>query len=417
MKNLRQKAYNILRRSEAFFKTDMVYVAKGSIWLNIGQAISALIAFISALFFANFVSKDIYGNYKFVIATASIIGALSLTGMGTVVTQGVAKGFEGILKSAVKTTLKWSVIIAVTALSASIYYFINGNKTLGFAMLIAGVSLPITQSFGLYGSYLYGKRDFRRLTIYIAITQLFATFTVVAVAITLKSIVAMVSAYFFINALITFWAYRHTLKKVSPTEKQDESLIPYGKHLSVMGFFGTVANQMDKILVFHYLGAFELAIYAFAQAIPDQFKGVLKNLFGIALPKFATLENTELRKSIVNKFFQLTLFTTVAVFVYIISAEFIFQLLFPKYLESVFYSQIYMLGLITIPGISLLGIYFQLKKATRKLYELNIIGNTFTLIITFILIYLYGLLGAVIANGLSWLVMLLAHWYYFIHHE
>lgn len=414
MDRLKLGTYNLLKKSESFFKTDMTYVAKGGFWLGVGQVFSAMIAFISSLFFANLISKDIYGNYKFIIATTSILAGLSLTGMGSVITQGVAQGYEGILKTAVRSTLRWGSIIVLVALSISTYYFVNGNNILGFSMLIAGLSLPLSQAYTLYGNYLVGKKDFKRVTLYAVSSQMLNTAGLIAVALLTKNIVFMVLTYFALNTLSTIWAYRHTLKIFNINDTHDHSLIPYGKHLSIMGFFGTVANQFDKILVFHYLGSWQLAIYAFAQAIPDQFKGVLKSIFGLALPKYAELSDEDLRESIMKKFAQLTLLTVLAILAYILTAQLIFNVLFPKYLEAVFYSEIYMLGMITVPGISLFGIYFQIKKSTRKMYELNIISAISTLTITFILVYKYGLEGAVIANGVSWLIMLVVYWLYFI---
>ncbi|OHA87430.1 MAG: hypothetical protein A2123_00135 [Candidatus Zambryskibacteria bacterium GWB1_40_5] len=184
-----------------------------------------------------------------------------------------------------------------------------------------------------------------------------------------------------------------------------------------MNFFGTLANQLDKILVFHYLGAANLAIYAFSQAIPEQIKGSFKNLFNIALPKYAVLEDQDLRKSILKKTWQLMIITSVIVVAYILVAPFIFQFFFPQYTDAVIYSQIYMLGLIAIPGISLFGTYFQIKKATRTMYKLTIVSNVTTIILTFILIYNFGLKGAVIENGISWLIMLGVHYYYFSTHK
>jgi len=413
MNRLKSVTRALLERSESFFKTDMVYMAKGGFWLGAGQIASAAISFISSLFFANLISKDIYGNYKYIIAATSILGAFSLTGMGSVVVQGVARGFEGILDRAMKITLKWGFVIVVVALGTSSYYFFKGNNTLAIALLIAGVSLPFSQAFTLYGNYLMGKKDFRRVTLYGTSSQLIITLGLITTAVLTQNVLAMVFVYFALTIITTLFAYRRTLKNFHINETHDHTLIPYGKHLSIMGLFGTISNQFDKILVFHYLGAVQLAVYAFSQAIPDQLKGVLKSIFGIALPKYAALPESELRSSIKSKFWQLTILTTIAVILLIVLMPFVFKLLFPKYLEAVLYSQIYMLGLITIPGISLLGIYFQLKKETRKMYELNLISSTSTLIVTFILIYHYGLMGAVIANGVSWLLMLLAHVYYF----
>ncbi len=415
--NLRNIIYYLIRRSENFFKTDMVYLSKSGFWLGLGQVLSAVIIFASSLVFANFISKDLYGNYKFIMTVASILATFSLTGMGVVVTQGVARGYEGILKKATIATLRWSSIIVITTFATSVYYFFKGDNVLGIAILIAGLGLPINQAYSLYGSFLMGKKDFKRNTKYGIISQFFNTASVVITALLTKNIILMIFVYFVFNTLTTLWAYSRTIKIFNINNVQDHSLISYGKHLSVMSAFGTIAIQFDKILIFHYLGAGQLAVYAFAQALPDQFKGVLKNIFGIALPKYAALPESQLRSSIIKKSIQLTLITVVVVTVFIFSAPIIFKLLFPRYPEAIIYSQIYMLGLITIPGISLFNIYFQLKKATRKLYELSLISNISTLIITSIFVYKLGLKGAAVANGLSWTIMLFVYLIYFINNQ
>lgn len=413
MPNPRNWAYNLLRRSESLFKTDMVYVAKGGFWLGFGQVIGALTAFASSIFFANLVSKEIYGNYKFVIATVSIISALSLTGMGTVIVQAVARGAEGVFKDAVRTTLRWGIIMLTASVAAFVYYFVNDNQTLAFSMLIGGFAMLLINSYSLYGNYLVGKKNFKANTLYNVANQIVTTAAVIIVAVATKQVLPIVATYFISNTIFTLIFYKVTLSKHHINDVRDTSMMSYSKHISLMNLFGAVASQADRILLFHYLGAAQLAIFAFAQAIPEQFRGVFKNLFGLATPKYAGLTKDEMRHSIQKKIFQLTSIAALIAIVYIIAAPYIFGLLFPKYIEAVIYSQVYVLGLLTIPGLSLFAIYFQLTKATRTMYKLNIFSNSSTLLVTFGLIYFYGLMGAVIANGLSWLVMLLSHWYYF----
>lgn len=413
MDTIKNKAYSLLRRSERIFKTDMVYLAKGGSWLGFGQVASALISFVSALVFANAVSKDLYGSYKYILSVTSILAALSLTGMGAIVTQGVAQGTEGILKDAIRSTLRWGWMLVLAALIASGYYLFKGNFTLGISLLIAGAALPISQAYTLYGNYLSGKKDFKRVALYGTGSQAIITGAIIVAAIVTRNVLVMVVVYFVFNTLTTLWAYRRTLKIFHVNDTKDHSLIPYGKHLSVMGFFGTVANQIDDVLIFHFLGPINLAIYTFSQAIPEQLKGTFKNLFGLALPKYASLSISDMRASIMKKFASITALTAVIVLAYILAAPLIFKLLFPKYLASVFYSQIYMISLITIPGMSLFGTYFQLRKATTVMYKINVIGNMATIFFTSILIYKFGLKGAVIENTISWSVILLSHWYYF----
>ncbi len=58
-----------------------------------------------------------------------------------------------------------------------------------------------------------------------------------------------------------------------------------------MGLINALAGQLDKIITYHYLGASELAIYSFAVAMPEQIKGIFKNLNTLAFPKFSTQQN------------------------------------------------------------------------------------------------------------------------------
>ncbi|MEQ1561364.1 MAG: oligosaccharide flippase family protein [Nitrospira sp.] len=416
MEELKNKSLSGLQWLSRYLETDMVYVAKSGFWLTLGQIFSSLLAFSLSIFFANFVSKEIYGSYKFVLSATGILGALSLTGMGSVVIQAVARGSEGILKDAVKTTLKWGSIIFIVGILSSVYYFLNGNNTLGFSMLIAGVSLPLTNAFGLYGGYFSGKKNFKLSTLYWIVSQTLITSGLVIVSLLTKNVLSLVSVYFIVSVVTSVWSYYHVISKYNPNEIQDGSMMNYGKHISLMNFFGTVSNQLDKILVFHYLGAVNLAVYSFSQAIPEQIKGSFKNLFAIALPKYATLDDTNLRKSIIKKTWQLTLISVLIVVLYIIFAPFVFKIFFPKYVEAIIYSQIYMLGLIAIPGISLFATYFQIKKATRTMYKLTTISNVTTTILTVVLIYNFGLRGAVIENGVSWLIMLGINYYFFATH-
>lgn len=406
-----------LKWLENYFQTDMTYVAKSGFWLTLGQIYASVLALGLSIFFANYVSKEVYGQYKFVLSATGILGALSLTGMGTVVIQAVAKGSEGILKDAVKTTLKWGVLIVLAGLSSSIYYFINGNNILGFSMLIASITLPLTNAFGLYGGYFSGKKNFKMSTIYWAASQTLITLGLVTISLLTTNVLALISIYFSIGVISAIWSYNHVISKYKPNDIKDDLMMNYGKHISLMNFFGTLSNQLDKILVFHFLGAVNLAIYSFSLAIPEQIKGSYKNLFSIALPKYANLPDKDLRKSIIKKTGQLTIISIIIVIFYIIISPFVFKILFPKYTEAVLYSQIYMLGLIAIPGISLFGTYFQIKKATKTMYKLTISSNIVTTVLTVVLIYNFGLKGAVIENGLSWLVMLGINYYFFAKHK
>jgi O-antigen/teichoic acid export membrane protein len=417
MDSLKNKGLKGLAWLGGYFETDMLYVAKSGFWLTLGQISGALLAFGLSVFFANYISKDIYGNYKFVLSITGILGALSLTGMGNVVVQSVARGKEGTLKEAVKATLWWGLIILVVGVISSIYYFLKGNTILGFSMVIASIATPLTNAFALYGGYFSGKKNFKLSTLYWLISQILINAGIIIVAVMTQNILALVFIYFAVTLGVNCLGFIRVISKYTLNNEVDNEMMTYGKHVSFMNFFSTIANQLDKILVFHYLGAINLAIYSFSQAIPEQIKGAFKNLFNIAIPKYAVLPDADLRKSILKKTRQLTFIASGLVLGYILLSPFIFKIFFPKYTDAVFYSQIYMLGLIAIPGISLFATYFQIKKATKTMYKLTVLSNITTIILTITLIYNFGLKGAVIENGISWFIMLSINYYFFSTHR
>ncbi len=403
----------LIRLGERYLKTDIRYLAKGGFWLTVGQFIAAGSSFVLSIVFANILSKEIYGSYKFILSTTSILSTFSLTGIGTAIIQAVAQGKEGTLKKGVRINLEWSSIIVVLGTITAGYYFWLGDTTLAFAFFIAGIFIPLINAFSLYSSLLSGRKNFRQSTLYWSISQLIQVGSLIAVAFFHPTTLALVTVYFSVAALTNSFFYYYVIRTVPPNGESDEKLLRYGKHMSFINLFNAIAHQLDKVLVFYFVGPVQLANYAFAFAIPEQIKGSYKNLFNLALPRYASHSKEALRASVLDKMLRLTLLTALVVAAYIIAAPFIYTLFFPKYMESVTYSQLYSLGLLTIPGISLFATYFQVQQATKTLYKLNMITNIVTIVLSIVLISRYGIFGAVLENTISWIVILLVNGYYF----
>jgi O-antigen/teichoic acid export membrane protein len=415
---MKEKIHSFLRYLERFTKTDMVYIAKGSFWLSIGQGVAIISTFALSVVLAHVLSQEVYGNYKFILSLAGIIGGLSLSGLGTAVTQAVARGSDGTLHLAVRTQLLWGIIVALAGLGTAGYYFLNENYLIATSLILVAIALPVTNSTGLYGAFLSGKKDFKRSTLYWVIGQLITTAVIILLAVWTRNVLALVAGFYIVNLFMSIFFYRKTLSIYHPShDSADKEMIRHGNHLSAMGFIGTIANQLDKVFVFHYAGAAPLAVYAFANAIPEQIRAFLKNIFNIGTPKLALLDKAALRKSITDKVWRLTLITILVVIVYFFAAPFIYKIFFPKYMESVVYSQIYMVGMIVFPGISLFALYFQLLKETKIMYVLTIIGNIATIGFSVLLIPKYGTLGAVLENTLSWVTLFMVSLFLFLKHK
>ena len=116
LERTRLAIYRLLRRSESYTKTDMVYLAKGSFWLTILQITGTISGFFLSVAFANFFPKHEYGIYKYILSVGGIIGAFTLTGLGPAIMQAVAKGSDGVLREGFFINLRWSAPSTLAAI-------------------------------------------------------------------------------------------------------------------------------------------------------------------------------------------------------------------------------------------------------------------------------------------------------------
>jgi len=400
-KELQEKIYKLLHWNQRYFKIDMIYLVEGGSWLTLGQIVSSITSFLLAVIFANFLSKEDYGTYKYVLSLVGILNIFTLPGMGTALIQTVARGYDGSLISVVKSKICWGILGSFVSLILAGYYFVHGNTLLGISFIISAIFIPFMDSFSIYSSFLYGKKCFNIASKYGIISQIIATLLLIFSLFLTKNLLFILVIYFLSWTLLRFIFFIITTKKFLSNQEKDPEVISYGKHLSLMGIISTIAYQIDRLLVFHYLGATEVAIYSVAIAPLEQIKGLLKNIGPLALPKFAERSKEEIKKTIFKKI--LFFFSAISsiVIIYIFSAPFLFKVFFPFYLNSVFYSQIFSFSLLPTAFYLIGTVALQSQKKQKQLYQLNIIGSIIEIILLFVLIREYGLLGAILARIVS----------------
>lgn len=402
MKNLINRAkihtHHLLRKSEKYTKTDMVYLARGGFWSILGQIATSTSALILAVAFAHFVSKEAYGEYKYILSIAGILSAFTLAGIGTAVTQSVARGYEGTLNHAFWENIKWSALFFLMAFGVSIYYFVQGNASLGFSMLVVGSLSPFFNSSNLYGSFLTAKKDFRRAAIYFeVIGNIFPVLCLLTTMFFTSKPFWFVLVYFTSNTLVGIILYLRIVNIYQPNKKIDGDALRYGKHLSLINMLAIAVSNIDQILVFHYLGPVQLAVYNFAIAIPNQIKGPIKSLDNLLFPKFTERTDKEIKAGMPPKIFYLLLALTTIVIVYIFLAPYIFHILFPQYKGSILYSQIFILsilGAVFTP----MNTYLVTRKKIKEQYALTIAASVVQIIAIPVSIIYGGLMGLVITR-------------------
>lgn len=406
MDYLKNSAINSLKWLEQYTKTDMVYLAKGGFWLGLGQTISTASVFITSIAFANLISPDAYGIYKFVLSINSVLLITTLTGMDSAITQSVARGFEGTLQIGASEKRKWGYIGSFISLLISSYYFFNGNEILAICFAIVSFFIPFTESRDTYNSLLWGKKLFNIQAKYNAINILIITVGTLSVLYFTKNLYYILLTYLLCLTIPNFFFFRNTEKFYQTNKNIDPEAIGYGKHLSLINLFGLIVYQLDKILIFQQIDAVSLAVYSLALAPADQIKGLLKNINSLAIPKFSKKTLEEIEGNIWNKVWILFFILIFFIGFYVLIAPSLFKVFFPKYLASIPYSQIISISVIPIIIAEFLSTIFVSQKETNKLYEYNLHANISYLVLLVPLIYFFGIWGAILARFINRLFIL-----------
>lgn len=407
--NMKNKINNSLDRAEKIIGTDIRYMIKGGFWLTSSKMITVIASLITSVVFANLLPETSYGLYRYVLSFVSIFTIATISGIDTALIREIGRGFNGNFYNALKTKIKWGFFGALVSIGFGIYYFINGNNVLSLSFLIVGVFIPFMDSFYIYMSYLNGLKRYDLYNKYHLITKIIVVLSLLITIYLTKNIIIIIFVYFFIHTVARgFFALLIIIKNKFKDDIVNNRMISYGKHLTLMKILGIISTSIDKILVFHFLGAVALAGYYVALVPFKQLQSIFGSLNTLALPKFSKNEDISiLRKTLPKKVIKSYIIIIPTIIIYFLLADYAFALIYPKYLDFINISKIFMLLMIFFP-ISLFSTALTAMEKTKELYTLSTISAVVRIILLLILVPTFGMIGAIssiiitnIVNGLS----------------
>lgn len=393
----------LLKKAEKVTKTDLTYLFKGGFWITLGQGVSALSGLLLSYAFANFVDPTSFGTYRFVLSITGMLAAITLPGLSTALVRAVVHNEKGVLRYSFIQRMKWGVLASLGALTGAGYYFFVGNNEIAIALLVGALFLPLLDPVQMYSAYLSGKKDFKRTSMFTAIAHISGSLFLLCAIYFTPHFIVLIITYFAGYTLTHGLMLRYVLLQYTEHSEGDSShkdTLQYGKHLSYINGFYIVSTQLDKILVFHFLGAVELAVYTFASLFPDYVRNMTRTVATVALPKFAERTLGEIKHTI---YIRMALFGVFLLFIagaYALIAPYIFAWFFPFYLSSIPYSQLLALtilgALVTIPNTIL-----RAHKQVKELYTIQMVGSIIQIGFLVVGVIFYGIIGVIVARILA----------------
>ncbi len=375
-------------------KVDINYLMRGGTFLTLTQLSSALIGFILTIYFAKYLPQDIYGTYRYILSAYALISIAALPGIDTAIIETVSKGNHGALRYSVITKFKWGLLGALASLGVSAYNFYTGDVTLGYVFVLLAIFLPFMESLSLYYNFLNAQKRYGFWALTEFANQILSLITLFTVIYFTDDILILISTYFltyiFIRLIITIYVLRNFVEN----ENIDHTFIDYGKTMSWYQIITRGISSIDQMVLFHFMGPAQVAVFSIANAIPTRMQSVFKISGTLAFPKYANQSEKQIISGLNKKMllFGLGIFACSLVYAYI--APFFFEIFFPKYLESIPYTQLvvfFTLSGITYPFSSYLGAH----KKVKENYFFAVLSFVVKIISLIVLVPIYGIWGAV----------------------
>lgn len=395
LKKYKNIAYNFLRWTEKWTKTDMVYLSKGGFWLSIGQVVSTLSGFLLSLAFANLIPIEVNGKYSYIISLSGFFSIASLGGMQTAINRASAQNLDGTLKQGMYISFKYGLLGSLASIAIAIYYYFNDNISLTFSFLIMAFFAPYLGSLNSYSSFLSGKKEFKLTTIINILKTLLILLLTSAFLYLTDNVLILILAYFSIRAVFDIILTWYTIKNKVNNDNFTKESLSFGKHMSLMSIIEMIADRIDKILIWHYLGGVQLAIYSYAMAPVNQIQGaVMKNISGLVTPKLAENSISHIKKSLPAKIWKLIFIVAIIALTYFIMAPFFYKTFFPQYTAAINYSRLYLITIIFMP-LGLLNSVLIAHGRKKELYTLSFSMSILKITLFLVLLPFYGVMGAI----------------------
>jgi O-antigen/teichoic acid export membrane protein len=408
MNKIKQHLLNLVAKISSIMKTDVLYLVKGGFWLSLGQGASSLAGLISAYFFANFLSREVYGIYTYCISIIGILCITALQGLSITLIQTTANGKDGFFLPAAKERAKWALIGGFISLGIAVYYFTKHDQALGAAFLIISLFIPIFDPLNSYGAFLTGKKDYKTVAFFNAATRFGPMlFIVPSLFLFPNNLVAILLVYLLAHTSFRALLFWITWKKYHPITLNDQKAMSFGKHLSFVGALGTLAGEIDKVLTFQFLGPAQLSIYSFAILPISQLKKPTSIISTLTLPKMSQRNFEELKKSVPKKMLVYFLFLLPMAVLYVLIAPWAYKIFFPQYMESVIYSQVFVISLLLRPVLLIdQALVSQLAKKAVYITKLAFPALKITLLILLLpRFHLWGVIAASILADFGLLII------------
>lgn len=373
-------------------------IAKHFSYLFALRVAQQLIGFVSFFFIVHYVPKEIIGHYQFVLSVIALVSITSLPGMRGALMQSVARKRGGFFKTATRYSVIGAVAGSLILLIIAGYHFVINDLMMAIAFAVAALLNPLGQGLLTWKSSYSGEERFKALAVIDAMSSLITSaFLMISALFYNESHILLLCIALIIPAIQNFIFWGIEFRKYKASSVGEDGMKEYGLKTSAYQIFPTVAGQIDRISIYNFMSASDLAAYSVAMKIPEALKSVIQNLGDVLMPKFAKLPKFTPKMDKTMGMFSLLSLVVIIGFAFTVF-PLIFKFLVPSEYESSIYYVQALLCTVAIGNHAILrSKYIKSQKDAENFKRLVTMNSIIRVVSMPVFIFFLGIWGAVAA--------------------
>lgn len=279
---------------------NLTYFFSNGFWVTLRFGVIAVTGFAISIAFTHFTTKEILGQYQFIIALFGLFIIFSLPGMSMAVMKAMSKGDDRSIYTAFKTTFIAGLIAVPLIIGYGLYQYLrSGNNHLfAWAIVLAGISFPVFNAPLVWIIPYSARLQFGKHAVRTIITHVVVALSVFIALFFGANIFFLVATYLAFNMLCNWYFLTEVLR----TAKQGAHTldIRYGIAASFQKFVYNLSSNLPTILISHIFGFQIVAVFYIANSFLNFFSGFIGGLTNLYLPQLFKYQIQSYRKVIIQ---------------------------------------------------------------------------------------------------------------------
>lgn len=262
---------------------NLAYFFSNGAWVTLRFGVIAITGFAISVAFTRFTTKEVLGQYQFIVAIFGLLILFSLPGMSMAVMKAMAKGNDRSIYTALKITLTAGLLATPLIVGYGLYQYFEGvHQDFAFGIILAGLCFPLFNASLVWIIPYNVRLQFAKHAVRTIITQLFVTGGLFIGLINGANVLMLVAIYLGVNIILNGFFLIEVLRTIKSGNEELDTR--YGIESSFQKFVYNLSGNLPPILISYAFGFEFVAIFYITNAFINFISGFVGGLTNLYLP-------------------------------------------------------------------------------------------------------------------------------------